>query len=177
MLRKLAVVMLPTIVLFMVLCIFLGLHQVPAAALAAGVWVTGLVLGAMFSADPDEASIEALLPALTVGSTDPIEPWKTLYDKATQMHIDTDKGMYQLITVFVPASLLVLSWVVANTRPELITRDHVIVIGSLAVVLVGIATLLKHRLRHYNKLREVYLRGLERRLCDKQCRRRAPHLF
>jgi hypothetical protein len=32
-------------------------------------------------------------------------------------------------------------------------------------VLVGVATLLKHRLRYYNKLREIYLRRLEEKLC------------
>src|SRR5439155_19482696 len=105
------------------------------------------------------------------------EPWKTFYDKATQMHIDTDKGMYQLISVFVGASLLVLSWVVGSSRAQSVTADEIAIIGSLAITLVGIATLLKHRLRHYNKLREIYLRSLEKRLCGGADTKSGPHTF
>jgi hypothetical protein len=118
----------------------------------------------MFTRGPAEATIAGLLQTSTAQTPDPSEPWKMLYDKATQMHIETDKGMYQIVTVFVGASLIVLSWVV-GVRSDQISPDLIAIVGSLAVVLVGIATLLKHRLRHYNKLREVYLRELEKRLC------------
>lgn len=162
--RKLYVVVLPTIILVAVLVFLACRGQTSLAAFLAPGWTMIWVFHAMFTRDPDEVTIAGLLPTSTAQTPDPTEPWKTLYDNATQMHIETDKGMYQIVTVFVGASLLVLGWVV-GARTDQISPDLIAIVGSLAVVLVGIATLLKHRLRYYNKLREVYLRVLERRLC------------
>lgn len=163
--RKLGFVILPTVAFIVVLFNVTPQHMPTYAAPLVALWTTLLVIAAMFASEPKATDLDKHLPpapAVANPATSwPQEPWKTFYDKATQMHIDTDKGMYQLITVFTGASLLVLSWVVGSSRVQSVTVDEIAVIGSLAVTLVGIATILKHRLRHYNKLREAYLRRLE----------------
>jgi hypothetical protein len=138
---------------------------------------TVLVLFAMFTRDPKDEDIAAFPGIVGLRKIENPEPWKTFYDKTVQWHIDTDKGMYQLITVFVGASLLVLGWAVGGSRKDPITADEIAVLGSLAVVLVGLATLLKHRLRYYNKLREIYLRALEMRFCGADRTESGPQGF
>ena len=138
------------------------LHRPALAALLAPAWITILVLRAMseMEVSDDDERLSKILPTLDEKERNTADSWR-LYEKATQMHIDTDKGMYQLIAVFVPASLLVLGLAVPGSAPSSIPPDYVVIEGSLSIVLVGLATLLKHRLRHYNKLREIYLRRLE----------------
>jgi hypothetical protein len=55
--------------------------------------VSGLVIAAMFEKPAEESSLTSWLgpPEKNPPSSD----WsKTLYERATQMHIDTDKGMF-----------------------------------------------------------------------------------
>lgn len=161
--RKVQVVILPAAIFVATLVLLTVWNRTVWAGVLPVAYVSLLVLAAIFEKPEDELSIGNLVPNLA-GNRLKNGNWGTLYERAIQMHIDTDKGMFQLITVFVGASLLILGWVVANPKPEALSSDHVLVVGSLAVVLVGIATLLKHRLRHYNKLREIYLRRLEQQL-------------
>ena len=111
--------------------------------------------------------------------TDDKELLKLFYEKAIDMHIATDKGMYQIIGIFVPASLLVLGWVLSKNVSKKLSIEATLIIGSLAVVLVGIATLIKHRLRYYNKIREVYLWRIEHILLqkNKSLDREGLHIF
>jgi hypothetical protein len=161
--KKVWLVILPTVVFFIALALFSFWKHPAWAVVVPVIWVTTLVFVAIFDEEEDEDFLKKSMPNLTLTPLEK-EYWRVLYERSIQMHIDTDKGMFQLITVFVTASVLVLGWVVANPKPELMKGDLVLVVGSLAVVLVGTATLLKHRLRHYNKLREIYLRGLERQI-------------
>jgi len=120
-------------------------------------FITFLIFLAMLEEEPHEDPLVEKYP-LIMGDKELI---KLFYEKAIDMHIGTDKGMYQIIAIFVPASLLVLGWVLSKNMYEKLSIGATVTIGSLAVVLVGIATLIKHRLRYYNKLREVYLRRIE----------------
>jgi hypothetical protein len=97
---KLRVVLPIFIILVTVLVFLIYPCRTPLAAILAPSWTTLLVLQAMFTDGPDEKTIAGLLPTSTTQTPDPNEPWKMLYDKATQMHIETDKGMYQIVTIF-----------------------------------------------------------------------------
>lgn len=136
------------------------------AAVIGPVLITILVLNAMRSPDPSPELADSLeLPDLD----DEIHKTLiTLYDKTTQMHVESDRGMYQIIGIFVPASLFVLGWVLSNPKNNQVTSEPTVIIGSMAMVLVGVATLIKHRLRYYNKIREIYLRKLESHLLNKE---------
>lgn len=159
--RKLKVLWPILILLFaIVFVICTSAAQAALVVLIAPLWITYLVVRAIFAPDITDKKINDSLPPIPSvrGKTAFLT---TLYDKTIQMHIETDSGMYQLISIFVGASVLILGWVLASSKPDAITRDSIMTVGSLAVVLVGVATLLKHRLRYYNKVREIYLRRLE----------------
>jgi len=89
----------------------------------------------------------------------PIDVLQAAYTAATQLHIETDRAMWQIVAIYVPVSVLIMGWVVSSMN--VIKETSVIIAASSAIVLVGIATLFKHRLRSYNKVREAYLRRLE----------------
>jgi hypothetical protein len=167
---KLHKVIVPILVLIVVvlLAAIWRAHWAAWVAVFPVAWMSALVAAAMFEKEKDDETVRKkvgleVCQGVEIAAT---PEWaKSLYEKAIQMHIDTDKGMYQLITVFVGASVLVMGWVVAS--PIGVRPNQVQVIGSMAVFLVGTATLLKHRLRAYNKLREIYLRYLEDQLGGK----------
>lgn len=145
------------VVLFSVV-IFLSSRLGHYTILVFPAFVTILVLLSIAETKPEERDLNTNLAL----NQDAQELIKLFYEKATNMHIDTDKGMYQIIGIFVPASLLVLGWALSKKAGEELSIEATITIGSLAVVLVGVATIIKHRLRYYNKMREIYMRWAEK---------------
>ena len=126
--------------------------------------ITLLVLRAMFEAAPSKT---ATADASDI-SPDMKEAVKLSYEKAIDMHTQTDHGMFQIISIFVPASLVVLGWVLSKKSGDELSFEATLFVGSIAIVLVGVATLIKHRLRYYNKIRENYMRDLEITLFQKE---------
>lgn len=122
------------------------------------VLITVLVVWAMFEAEPSE---EETYDDISITSYMK-EVIKLSYEKAIDMHTQTDRGMFQIISIFVPASLVVLGWVLSKKSGYKLSSEATLIVGSIAIVLVGVATLIKHRLRYYNKIRENYMRNLER---------------
>jgi hypothetical protein len=141
--------------------VLLGILFRPSfGALVAPVFVIILVFVAMIDKNPEDTDDSLSLPVLPELNSEQHQMLLSSYDKTVQMHVETDKGMYQIVGIFVPASLLILGWAVTQH----LGPDLLLLVGSIAVVLVGVATLMKHRLRWYNKIREIYCRKIEAQL-------------
>lgn len=145
------------IFLFFLILFFISICLGYLTFLILPILVTFLILLAMLEKEPNKEKLDKKYSL----KMDDKELIKFFYEKTIDMHIGTDKGMYQIIAIFVPASLLVLGWVLSKNVCKKLSVEETVTIGSLAIVLVGIATLIKHRLRYYNKIREVYLRRIE----------------
>lgn len=122
------------------------------------VFFTVLVLLAILEDEPEEPTADDDIEI----TSETKEVVKLFYEKAISMHTETDNRVFQIISIFVPASLLVIGWILSKKKEAILPSEATLIIGSIAVVLVGVATLIKHRLRYYNKIREIYLRKLEK---------------
>lgn len=128
-------------------------------ALIALIVVTLLVLIAA-KREPPEIEEIITLP-------NPSDEWlKTSYNATTSLFIETDREIWQIATIFLSASLLIMGWVVTNL--DKLDISVVIVAGCASVLLVGIATLFKHRLRLFNLVHSAYLRRLENAIMKTQ---------
>lgn len=101
--------------------------------------------------------VEDAVPLHPVPSAD----WLSMsYQTTTNLYIEVDREIWQVATIFTPASLLILGWVATNF--DKLTLSLNIVLGCASIILVGLATLFKHRLRAFNLVHLSYLRRLER---------------
>lgn len=90
----------------------------------------------------------------------PSDEWlKTAYNATTSLFVETDREIWQIATIFTSASLLIMGWVATNL--EKLDIRLVVVAGYASILLVGVATLFKHRLRIFNLVHAAYLRRLE----------------
>jgi hypothetical protein len=79
----------------------------------------------------------------------PSEEWiRSAYAATISLYIEVDREIWQISTIFMASSTLVMGWVVTNF--DKLSADMVLVIGCASIMLVGMATLLKHRLRMFN---------------------------
>ena len=93
--------------------------------------------------------------------TSPSVDWlKTAYDSTIDHWIETDREIWQIATIFLSASLLILGWVVVNFGT--VELEVLTIAGTASVALVGVSTLDKHRMGRFNLLHARYLRRLER---------------
>jgi hypothetical protein len=97
----------------------------------------------------------------------PSEEWvRTAYETTTSLYVEVDREIWQISTIFLSASLLLMGWVV--TRFGDINLCLTLIVGCASIVLVGVATLFKHRLRAFNLVHVSYLRRLERAIADSE---------
>lgn len=91
----------------------------------------------------------------------PSDEWiRSAYTATTSLYIEVDREIWQIGTIFMASSALLMGWVVTNfneLKPEM-----VLLIGCASIMLVGMATLFKHRLRRFNLVHIESLRRLER---------------
>lgn len=85
---------------------------------------------------------------------------ETVYPVAVTLFQDTDRAMWQIMSIFLPASLILMGLVVSNL--EKLDLSAVAVAGSASVSLVAIATVFKLRLREFNLLHADYIVWIER---------------
>ncbi len=97
----------------------------------------------------------------------PSDEWiRTQYQSTTSLYIEVDREIWQISTIFVSASLLLMGWVVTNF--DKLDSTLVLVLGCASITLVGTATLFKHRLREFNIVHLGFLRRLERAMATSQ---------
>jgi hypothetical protein len=90
----------------------------------------------------------------------PSAEWlKTAYDATTSLYIEVDREIWQISTIFLSASLIIMGWVM--TSLDKIDTRAVVIAGAASILMVGVATLFKHRLRIFNLVHIEYLRRLE----------------
>jgi hypothetical protein len=90
----------------------------------------------------------------------PSEEWiRSAYAATISLYIEVDREIWQISTIFMASSTLVMGWVVTNF--DKLSADMVLVIGCASIMLVGMATLLKHRLRMFNLVHIESLKRLE----------------
>lgn len=91
----------------------------------------------------------------------PSDDWlKTAYQTVNSLYIEVDREIWQISTIFTSASLLLMGWVVINFTGMML--ELIFLIGSASILLVGIATLFKHRLREFNLFHISFSRRIER---------------
>ena len=97
----------------------------------------------------------------------PSEEWiRTAYQTTTSLYVEVDREIWQISTIFLSASLLLMGWVV--TRFSDVNLCLTLIIGCASIVLVGVATLFKLRLRAFNLVHLSYLRRLERTIAGSE---------
>jgi uncharacterized membrane protein (DUF485 family) len=90
----------------------------------------------------------------------PSDDWiRAAYAATVSLYIEVDREIWQISTIFMASSTLVMGWVVTNF--EKLSAQMVLVIGCASIMLVGMATLLKHRLRLFNLVHIESLKRLE----------------
>jgi hypothetical protein len=90
----------------------------------------------------------------------PSDEWiRSAYTATNSLYIEVDREIWQISTIFMASSTLVMGWVVTNF--DKLSSRMVLVIGCASIMLVGMATLLKHRLRMFNLVHIESLKRLE----------------
>lgn len=119
-----------------------------------------LVLVALISKRPELSGPATNPPPPPLKPPPPILEWLiTAYKTATSLYIEVDREIWQIATIFLSASLLIMGWVV--TKSDKLDLRMVIIMGCASIMLVGIATLFKLRLRNFNLIHIEYMRRLE----------------
>jgi len=90
----------------------------------------------------------------------PSDDWiRAAYTATVSLYIEVDREIWQISTIFMASSTLVMGWVVTNF--DKLSAQMVLVIGCASIMLVGMATLLKRRLRMFNLVHIESLKRLE----------------
>jgi hypothetical protein len=84
---------------------------------------------------------------------------RTAYTATTSLYIEVDREIWQVSTIFMTASILLMGWVVTNLYK--LNMGMTMVIGCASIILVGMATLFKFRLRRFNLVHIENLKRIE----------------
>ena len=127
--------------------------------IATGLAVAGVIVIALLVVISIRQEVKQV-EAIDAQETKPSDEWlRMAYQAANSLYIEVDREIWQISTIFIAASLLLMGWVV--TSFDNIDFYLSVVLGCASIILVGLATLFKHRLRAFNLFHISYMRRLE----------------
>ncbi len=133
--------------------------EMESALPAAALWISGVVV--MLTVLAVGYAWWQPLPSLPKepATTPPHEVLLEMHRAGCGMFADTDKAMWQIVSVFLPGSLLLMGWAVTTKN---LPEWAFVMLGSASILLAGTGALLKLRLRSMNVLQLRHLQRLER---------------